>query len=190
MVLMAMDLPVDAYLPTGVTSSYTPPAIHQPFIRHQELEKRFILYQGTGGSIASFTDIVASGASTKIIPNSQNNLASAVNEICRSFGITKDELTQICNIQSRKTLYNWINGESTPRKSAMNKMFDLLLTARAWSSSGFAIDRAKLFHPVVNNESVFEMLKSEKIDRDLIMFAGTRLHYAPQQFESLVDPFA
>lgn len=190
MVMIAMDLPMDASLSTGVHFLQNQSAFYQYSKLKPKVETGFLLYQGSGGSVASFSENAPTGASTKIVKEPQNKLSSAVNEICKIFDITKEELAQACNIQSRKTLYNWINGETTPRKSAMNKMFDLLLTARAWSSSGFVVDRTQLFQPVVNNESIFDMLKNESIDKELVMFAGARLHLASMNSDLLADPFA
>lgn len=190
MVMIAMDLPIDVTPSTGVINLQNQPAIYRYSKPKPRVDTDFILYKGTGGSVASFSENAPTGASTKIVKEPQNKLSIAVNEICKTFDITKEELAQACNIQSRKTLYNWINGETTPRKSAMNKMFDLLLTARAWSSSGFMIDKAQLFQPVVNNESIFDMLKKESIDKELVMFAGARLHLASMNSDLLADPFA
>ncbi len=121
---------------------------------------------------------------------SQIKLATAVNEICLAFGLTKDEVAQVCNVQSRKTLYNWINGEAKPRKSAMSRIFDLLVISRAWTSSGFTADRERLNEPVLGNQSVFDLLNKLDIDKDRILFAGSRLNMLTPANDEFADPFA
>ena len=121
---------------------------------------------------------------------SQIKLAAAVNEICLAFGLTKEELAQVCNVQSRKTFHNWINGEAKPRKSAMSRIFDLLVISRAWTSSGFTADREQLYEPVFGNQSVFDLLNKPDIDKDRILFAGSRLNMLSPAKDELSDPFA
>lgn len=120
----------------------------------------------------------------------QNKSATAVNEISLAFGLTKEESAQICNVQSRKTLYNWIHGEAKPRKSEMSRIFDLLVIALAWTSYGFTADRERIHEPVLGNQSVFDLLNKPEIDKELILFAGSRLNMLSPAKDELSDPFA
>ena len=119
-----------------------------------------------------------------------NNIEAAANEICQAFGLTREEFTKICKIKSRKTLYNWINGNTKPRRSTMRRMFDLWMAAKAWRSNGNSADPSLLHQPVVGNQSVFDMLNEDEIDEDRILFAGSSLFlfYTPRQ--TIPDPFA
>lgn len=189
--LIAFDLPPDAYCASGGSNSYTnPPAIHWVLPEGGKFEQAFSLYQGSGGEVASLLSITPSGANTQVHTAPQNKLATAVNEICLAFGLTKEELAQVCKVQSRKTLYNWIKGESKPRKSAMRRVFDLLVTARAWLSSGFTADWKQLHEPVLGNQSVFDLLNQPDIDKERILFAGSRLKMLSPVKDELSDPFA
>ncbi len=188
--LIAMDLPNDAYYASGAFSQYAaPPAIHL-VLPEEELKQAYFLYQGSGGEVASLLSANLSGANTQVYTTPQNKLATALNEICLAFGLTKEELAQVCNVQSRKTLYNWINGEAKPRKSALSRIFDLLVTARAWSSSGFSADRDHLYEPVLDDQSVFDLLNQPEIDKERILFAGSRLNLMSPAQNELLDPFA
>lgn len=131
-----------------------------------------------------------SGTHTTVETEPPKNLKATVDEVCKTFGLTKDELAQILNIQSRKTLYNWINEEAVPRKSVMIRLFDLLLVAKAWRSSGFNIKKVQLRKPVVDGQSVFDLLSQPKIKQELILFAGTRLSLMATPAERLQSPFA
>ncbi len=189
--LIATDLPTDAYYASGAFNRYAnPPAIHLILPEGEGLKQTFSLYQGSGGEVASLLSITPSGANTQVHKAPQNKLATAVNEICLAFGLTKEELAQVCKVQSRKTLYNWINGEAKPRKSAMSRVFDLLVTARAWLSSGFIADREQLHEPVLGNQSVFDLLSQPEIDKERILFAGSRLNMLSSAKDDLSDPFA
>ena len=189
--LIATDLRLDAHYASGAFNNYrNPPAIHLVLLEGEGFKQAFSLYQGSGGVVASLLSITPSGANTQVQAVSQNKLATAVNEICLVFGLTKEELAQVCNIQSRKTLYNWINGEAKPRKSAMSRIFDLLVISRAWTSSGFTADREQLHEPALGNQSVFDLLNKPDIDKDRILFAGSRLNTLSPAKDELSDPFA
>jgi hypothetical protein len=189
--LAAVDIPLDQYfLSTNYSSYINPPAIHLILSEDEVLEQKFSLYQGSGGKAASLLNNTPSGANTQIKKETHNKLADTINEICLSFGMTKDELTQVCKIQSRKTLYNWINGETTPRKSAMSRIFDLLLISKAWRNSGFPTGQNYLHEAVVGNQSVFDLLQQPEIDKERILFAGSRLNLFFLEKNSLSDPFS
>lgn len=190
MVIMAMDMPTDAHLASGaINKILNPPAI-QLVLPEEELQKGFTLYQGSGGSVSSLFSASPTGTNTKIIKESQNSLAAAVDDIGSTFALTKDELAQVLQIQSRKTLYNWINGEATPRKSAMKRVFRFVTLVKAWRHAGLELDKERLHQPVINNLSIYELLSKPEVDPDLILFAGSRLHLQAQPASSLADPFA
>ncbi len=189
--LIAMDLPADMYYASGASNHYTnPPAIHLVLPESESLKQIFSLYQGSGGEVSSLLTITPSGANTQVYTAPENKLAISVNEICQAFGLTKDELAQICNVQSRKTLYNWINGDVKPRKSAMIRVFDLLVTARAWQSSGYAAYKEQLHEPVLGKLSVFDLLNQPAINQERILFAGSRLNMLSPAKNGFSDPFA
>lgn len=179
-----MDLPVDY----SGSNFMSPPAIYQEYIE-EEAQNTYSLYQGSGGRITSMLSISVSGTKTQIIQEPLNKLASAVKVICDAFGLTKDELTEICHIQSRKTLYNWIDGKTNPRKSAMSRIFDLLTVAQAWGHAGFSGDRALLRERVLDGQNLFELLNQGQIDKELVLFVGSRLNTMAAS-NAITDPFA
>lgn len=72
----------------------------------------------------------------------------------------------------------------------MSRIFDLLVIARAWISSGFTTDREQLHEPVLGNQSVFDLLSQSEIDKERILFAGSRLNMLSPAKDELSDPFA
>lgn len=188
----AMDLPPEVQDASGSSRKYAKPPIMRSVRPDLEsLKQTYPLYHGSGGGIEGVICPSPSGSGTWIlvIPPT-NDLANAVDEICEAFGLTKDELATICGVQSRKTLYNWINGETAPRKEAASRIFELLITARDWHSSGFVADQKQLHEPVVDNQSIYDLLKQPVINRDLIIFAGSRLNLKFPVKKNLPDPFA
>ncbi len=189
MVLATADLPFEAYTPSGSYAPFsTPPAF--VLVLERGPTQTFALYQGSGGGVASFLTMSPSGAKTQISPEPKNKLALAIEEISSAFALTKEALAQVCLVETRKTLYNWINGETTPRKPAMNRIFDLLITARAWTQAGLTINQAELEQPVLENQSVLDLLRQPEIDKERILFAGSRLDLARNDQRILTDPFA
>jgi transcriptional regulator with XRE-family HTH domain len=189
--LIAMDMPSDLYYASGSFNHHiNPPVIHLVLPEGEAIKQAFSLYQGSGGQLASLLSITPSGANTQVYTQPKNKLATAVDEICLAFGLTKEELAQVCHVQSRKTLYNWINGEAKPRKAAMTRIFDLLVTARAWLGCGYMVDRAQLHEPVLGDQSVFDFLNQQDIDKERILFAGSRLTITSPPRGELQDPFA
>lgn len=189
--LVVIDLPTGIHCASGsFGAKSTPSAIHLVLSKDEVLKREYALYQGSGGETSSLLSITPTGAITKVLPTPPNTLAVVVREICSAFGITKDQLAQICKVQSRKTLYNWINGETEPRKAAMGRIFDLLMVSRAWRNSGISAAPSLLYQPVLNGLSVFDLLNREAINQDEILFAGSRLSILGQQESILSDPFA
>lgn len=188
---LAMNQQTEAYGSTGVFSHglnpteniWMPPGVGG-------LKQVFYLHQGSGGMVACLFSISPSGAKIQVHTEPRNKLANTISEICEAFYLTKEELAQACNIQSRKTLYNWINGDAKPRKSAMARVFDLLIAARAWQDSGFTTNRDQLHVPVLGGKSVFDLLNQPEIDKERILFAGSRLTMLAPAKDALIDPFA
>jgi len=188
--LAAPELPVESYSSTGSLNFYnSPPAIHL-VLSQEELRQTYGLYQASGGTVTSILINSPAGSKTQIEKAPQSQLANAIQEICSTFGLTKEELTQVCNIQSRKTLYNWINGEVNPRKSAMNRIFRLLTTARAWKHAGLSNSAEFLHKPILDGKSVLNLLTEPEIDKESILFAGSRLSITSPQANPIADPFA
>jgi hypothetical protein len=194
MVLMALDTPN-----INVVEN------HQ-FLSQEEMKQFFGVYQGSGGYISGISNVTFSGAnnipstlvnrkdvSIKTISGSlkpdDNRFSSQVNKICSTFSLTKDELSQVCKIKSRKTLYNWIDGTSKPRKSTMGRIFDLLIIAQAWKQSGFTNKSELINTPILDGLSVLELLTDDVLDKELILFAGSRLNLFSGLEKVLQDPF-
>lgn len=187
--LVAADFQIDHTLASGAYVYSRTPAIHL-YLSENELADKYRLYRGTGGSFAPATNMPVTGAKIQLEDQTESNLATAVNYICSSLGLTKDELAKACHIQTRKTLYNWMNGDASPRKNALRRIFELHSAANAWKNSGFPSSKVDMYSPQVNGKSLFDALCATKIDLDLILFIGSRINTMSVPPRKISDPFA
>lgn len=190
--LMTLELPVShIYLSGGETSPQAPYESHYVLSETEDelLQRRFGLYYGSGGSPATLIGVDRSGTNTHWIVPPRNKVASSVNEIRWTFGLTKNDMSDILDV-TRMTLHNWERGSSKPQKETLHRIYALLTAARAWQSSGFATRPEDLRVPIAQGRSLLELLSQPEIDRDLVLFAGSRLTLGSALAEELADPFA
>ncbi len=175
---------------TGIAdNTLNPPAITL-FLNKDELERLYGLYQGSGGTPSGIFSSTLSGAYN--VPaqlNSQTNkLEDIMNSISSSFCLTKDQLADICKV-SRKTLYNWIDGTSEPHKANLDRIFQLHIIDTEWKRAGFPQDKKNLSQLSVNGENLFDLLSATELDKELILFAGSRASLFIRE-DKISDPFS
>lgn len=166
-----------------------PPAIHKSLTR-EEMSERFGLYQGSGGSLSSIFSTPQTGKynlKTQDV-GLHNPVNSAINKVRIVFGLTQDELGQVL-LKTRKTIYNWLDGSSIPHKNSLNRLFYLLTLAEDWEKAGYNAENKNLHTPILDNQSIFSMLSESQLDRDKILFSGSRLSLLSEK-KSIKDPFA
>ncbi len=180
---------------TSRSSSFSPSggsnqAVYM-FVNAPDINKPVTIYLATGGALTPFfsTAITGEVPFPKVEPYGPK-LHNVINTLTSCFNLTKDELATICKIQSRKTLYNWADGYSKPRALTMKRLFDLLMIANAWGQAGFPNDHESLHRSILQGGSVFDMLRNDNLDKDRILFAGSRLALTRSDRTSLKDPFA
>lgn len=114
---------------------------------------------------------------------------SAIDRIKDVFSLTDQELCNVCNISSRRTLYNWRNDDTKkPRTETLKRIFSLLAVSEAWSASGFKYKKEHLHRKIVGGESLFDLLIKNKIDEDLVIFVGSTLTM-DSEVQAISDPF-
>ena len=150
------------------------------------------MYKGSGGTLQPLFSAKVSGSST-ILSDFSEELPTGISQVLESlqsaFLLTQDEVAQVCKVKSRMTPHNWVSGRSTPRASTLNRLLDLDMVAQAWLQKGFTTDKHALHQPLVKGESLFDLLRHDNIDGDLILFAGSRMQMLTAA-EDLEDPFA
>lgn len=189
---LAMDIPYDLNA-SGGEASVTGPIIHQKLLTGDELMARYRVYQGSGGKLAWSVGENYSRAfriSIKKTVNSESTFDKIVEKISVTFNLTKNELADVCQVRTRKTLYNWIDGSSKPHKSTMKRIYELFDIAQAWRQSSYPNTAESIHSPVVDGRSVFDLLQEDKLDKERVLFAGTRLALANETQPKLEDPFA
>ncbi|MCU4336101.1 hypothetical protein [Acinetobacter dispersus] len=104
----------------------------------------------------------------------RNALEEKIELIKSVFSMTEMEISQSIGV-SRKTLFNWKQKESAPNKRKAQNIFELYLLAKNWKDAGFTTDSFELETPVIDDKSIKDLLKEDKIDSEKILFAGNRL---------------
>ena len=188
---VALDTNPESFWASSTTGGFVihPPAIHRNMDSQELEELQSLFYKGSGGSASSLMVVSPSGTQTQVILP-QNALAAAIDQICGSFHFTKEELTKTLGLQSRKSIYNWINGTVTPRKQALDKIYSLLFIARSWEKSGLVFSRAQLQQPLIDGQGILDLLAEPTTNKELILFAGSRIDSMSYKATSLPDPFA
>lgn len=105
----------------------------------------------------------------------RNALEEKIELIKSVFSMTEIEISQSIGV-SRKTLFNWKQKKSAPNKLKAQNIFDLYLLAKNWMEAGFTTDSFELESPVIDDKSIKDLLKEDKIDSEKILFAGNRLN--------------
>ncbi|MFT5422057.1 MAG: transcriptional regulator with XRE-family HTH domain [Candidatus Endobugula sp.] len=159
-------------------------------ISHDEMLQRHQLYQGSGGTIAFLLNPASLEVANIAPAPPENALKNHVSEICTTLGLTRKELAGACNIQSTKTLYNWIKGEVKPRQESLDRFFKLVLLTKEFKDAGIVVKKSMMHQPIVNNKSFFQLLTDMSLNRDLVMFAGNRLSLMNLPKTKIRDPFA
>jgi transcriptional regulator with XRE-family HTH domain len=144
--------------------------------------------KGSGGTATVSYSQSPSGSNVSFVISKGNSLAVAIETISATFGLTKEQLAEVIG-STRKSIYNWIDGSAAPRVAALNRIHELQLTANEWARSGLAKPTEQLNTPVLDGQSLFELLRNGA-NQNALLFAGTRLSLQYKPARSLADPFA
>jgi hypothetical protein len=100
-----------------------------------------------------------------------------IREICATFNLSKREFCYICNMGNYAHRSRLAMREIICNPKAYSKIFDLLLTAKAWQQYGFKCSRCQLHDcTILDGESIFDMLSDPFIDEGRVLFIGNRLN--------------
>ncbi len=177
---------------TGAFSHSNP-----PIVRIGTSVKLEDLFSASSG--ADWWSLDASGSLyRKVIVSKQispeNDIEITVSNIVQNvkdtFGFTQEDLASVC-CSSRKSVNNWLNGEK-PNKTKIKRLMDLFLVRNEWISSGLSTERGMLDLAVLDGHSVMDLLSMKQLDKDKVLFAGSRLSMNISQSSDteLEDPFA
>lgn len=110
-------------------------------------------------------------------------------KIRSTFGLNKSELASALK-STRMTVDGWLDG-ATPNKTKRQRVLDLIDIADAWVFGGYPMNTDVLKVKQFRGESLLDMLMSERLDRDKILFFGTsQLLERIDDAEVIEDPFA
>lgn len=195
-----MEIPIDliSAISGGIDVVYRKPAMSLRLNKAQV--QKYGAYHPTGGVLEVGSSIPASGGLDFSSVGVRNfdmdhlvkipNAVVVLKKVQEVFLLTKEQLAQICGC-TRKTLYNWKDGTSEPRRKALKRLFKLSMIVDAWKDNGLSIFGDDLFAPVIGSDSLFDMLVTESLDEEKILFAGSRLQMGSAiSGKVLEDPFA
>ena len=91
-------------------------------------------------------------------------MRKCLNEICRIFGETPEF---------------WVGEQFIDNKETYNRVFDLLMAARAWEYYNFVSPRGRMHYQVYNGRvKLIDLLSIEQINLEDVMFAGSKMSMA------------
>ena len=111
-------------------------------------------------------------------------------EIKDVLSLSMHDLADACKV-TRSTPYNWRDSEQkiSRHKPGMSRLFVLSEIAKNWRSSGFVKPGNSLREPLVKGLSLFDLLKAEQINKQMVQFLGTRLSMSQLHTCDISDPF-
>lgn len=117
-------------------------------------------------------------------------VAADLEVVVRVFGLTTAQLCEVCGNVSRSTVYAWREGV-TPRHATLARINKLRCAALNWERSGFGVPGTAMTTPVVQEQSLFDLLRADPLNVDAIQFAGGRLAMEREMSNrrSFTDPF-
>ena len=111
-----------------------------------------------------------SGSNINVKYNTRQSQLSIIKEY---FDLNDEELAAVVRV-SRKTLYNW-EKQGVSKEKDRQRIFELSIIAEDWEYNKLSTDKEKLSKAILGSTSVMQMLMSENLDKEKIIFAGRRL---------------
>ncbi|MCG6267996.1 hypothetical protein [Vibrio furnissii] len=150
----------------------------------------FIATNASGGVLVKGRSISKFDVQGFSLPKSKEiDFASKLDSIKHIFALTNEQLADVIG-SSRKTVHNWSTSTNRPNRSKAKRILELDSLAKLWISRGFTSDRDVLFVKGQSGSSLLELLSSENLDKDLIMFHGASMYLDSIGDDELEDPFA
>lgn len=120
----------------------------------------------------------------------RNYLQDILNTIQETFDLNYIQLAAVCGL-TRKSLYNWQKG-SQPRQQTKARVKQLFRAAMDWQYSGFPKPGNSLDIPLMQDKSLYDLLKGSTLNLEEIHFAGSRLSMREKvgKGKRLIDPFS
>lgn len=101
-------------------------------------------------------------------------IIETINNVSSIFRLSKDQVAQALGV-ARSTIYTWKKKTAKPRPQAIKRLIQLNIAAANWEQAGYADPYPYLEQPVVQGRTLFEILKSDPLDQELIAYVGKRI---------------
>lgn len=111
-------------------------------------------------------------------------VAKQLDLIKRSFKLKDKELEKVIK-KTRRTIHTWKKTGVIPKDSSSERVYELFLLSSNWVDKGFDINRRQLTKKIINRNSIYDMLTSENIDTQQILFAGNSFSVLSENDDSI-----
>lgn len=112
-------------------------------------------------------------------------LVNKVNELRSIYSLIDEELASILGT-SRKTLHNWVNGNTKPNKNKLNRLIFQHKLAERWMSNGYPT--ATNLDPV-DKQKILSMLEDTEVNEEEFLYFGSGIMLSSPAQE-IDNPFA
>ena len=151
-----------------------------------------LYFSPSGGVQRSKLSVHMSGLNNdlyKINQKHQVSIKGVIDNICSALSLGKDVLASLCDV-TRQTVYNWVEKPDSLKPSTAERLFQLNVAATEWKQAGYTVKRSQLNIPLVSGSSLIDILQEKPLDREKLMFAGSRMNLVDLIADDLADPFA
>ena len=114
-----------------------------------------------------------------------STLVNKINELRSIYSLIDEELASILGT-SRKTLHNWVNGNTKPNKNKLNRLLHQHKLAEKWVNNGYPT--ATNLDPV-DKQKLLSMLEETGINEDEFLYFGSGIMLSSPAQE-IDNPFA
>lgn len=114
-----------------------------------------------------------------------STLINKINELRSIYSLIDEELASILGT-SRKTLHNWVHGNTKPNKNKLNRLLLQHKLAEKWVSNGYPT--AANLDPV-DKQKLLSMLENTEVNEDEFLYFGSGIMLSSPAQE-IDNPFA
>ncbi len=109
-----------------------------------------------------------------VIDTKVSSVVKQLQFIKSCFSLKDDDLAKVIKV-SRSTIHTWRTKEDIPKDYNSKRVFKLFMLSNNWQDKGFSVNKNSLKMPIIEDESIFDMLISDNIDSHKILFCGNSL---------------
>lgn len=134
------------------------------------ISSRSITRQARLSGVSNFQKVL----NKPVIDTKVSSVVKQLQFIKSCFSLKDDDLAKVIKV-SRSTIHTWRTKEDIPKDYNSKRVFKLFMLSNNWQDKGFSVNKNSLKMPIIEDESIFDMLISDNIDSHKILFCGNSL---------------